>query len=533
MSLLSVVIDDGRNKRVVTRNCSELTFTNVAPGGFQQASMRLNLPRDAFTDLGPADRVYIYDPRTGDTLFEGWAQNPGPVDGRSGQSWRLTAIGNAALATDQAEPWIYIDGDYQAWKPDDLQTVPPGAIADIRPVPTGGPEGILVGFPAGLQFPSSGIQASMGYRRLFETGQRLGTIHTVLKSGKVSADYRAQLVWTPPNGAAHIGSAIEINTTWTEQTRVAGAGEFHPPTTADRVALRIVRTGASGVEGDNDAWTFFAQVQVTGNRYDRFGNQVAATTYSSPKFVRAHEVVADIVGRMLPLCPGDLAYIETPVSAYPIDQLAFTDAATPAEVFDALLLWEPDMTWEILETVPGRGCRFAWRSWGSTHRYEFSTVGDGIEAPGGDVDLCNEIVVEWLTSTGVTMTRTVRVPVPALDAQGRTRQAPTIRLRDGLGSAANAQRAGELTLAEVNTPSMTGTAQVMRRVYDRLERSWVAPWEIKQGYTALIRERGITVHVTEVEWDDDNATMTCTLGTPPRKREQRELARLVGSGRAA
>ncbi|MDF9718032.1 hypothetical protein [Nocardioides sp. ChNu-99] len=531
MSFCGVAIDDGRTRRVVTQHVSRLTFTTAAPGGFVRASMTLALPRDAFTDLGPADRVYITDPRTGETLWEGWTEAPGPLDGRGGQSWQLTAVGNAALASDKAAAWVGIDTELGAWVRDGSRSVPAGAMASIEPVPTGGADGLLVGFDQGEEIDGTGVQAGMAYRRLGDAGQEFASIVTTLKSGKYDTGYRTQLTWTPPDGAAHIGSLNEINTTWIQQVRIAGAGDGHPPLGAQFIALRIVRTDGPTVVPDGKTWSFFTNIAVTGVRLDRYGNRVPPTAYTSPSYVLAHEVAADIVGRLLPLCTGDLAYIEAPADPYRIDQMVFTDAVTARDVYEQLMAVEPNMIWMILETVPGRGIRSEWRSWGSTHRYVLSTARDSVELTGGDVELCNEIVVEWTDSLGRTQSRRVTTDVPALDAVGRVKSASTISLRDGMGSPANAERAGQLQLAQLNTPTPSGTARVRGRVMDRHTGTLIDAQEMKAGYIARIQERGDDVRVTEVDWDDDGRTMGLTLGTPANRRQQQELARLTGSGR--
>ncbi|MDF9716036.1 hypothetical protein [Nocardioides sp. ChNu-99] len=528
MSRVGVVIDDGQTRRVVTQAASRLSFSTVAPGGFQRASMTLALPRDAFTDLGPADRIYITHPRTGETLWEGWTEAPGPLDGRNGQSWQLTAAGNAALASDKATAWVGIDTELGAWVRDGSRSVPAGAMASIEPVPTGGAEGLLVGFNQGEEIDGAGIQAAMAYRRLGDARQEFASIVMTLKSGKYDTGYRTQLVWTPPDGAAHIGSADEINTTWIQQVRVAGAGEGHPPLGVETIALRLVRTNGDAVVPDGKTWSFFTNIAVTGIRLDRYGNRVPPTAYTSPSYVLAHEVAADIVGRLLPLCSGDLAYIEAPADPYHIDQMVFTDAVTARDEYEQLMAVEPDMIWMILETVPGRGIRSEWRSWGSTHRYALSTAADSVELTGGDVELCNEIVVEWTDTLGRTQSRRVTTSVPALDEAKRIKSAPTISLRAGMGSAANAERAGQLRLALLNTPTPSGTARVRRKVVDRHTGTLIDPCEMKPGYTARIREKGDVVRITEADYDDDGETMGLTLGTPASRRQQQDLARLTG-----
>jgi hypothetical protein len=115
---LSVRVSDGQTDRIVTRYCRGLKFTKVAPGGHQALSFTMVLPRNTFNNLGPEDRVYVYDGRSGRTVIEGYLENPTPVDGPDGQQYEVSAVGGMALASDETRGLIYLSRDLGQFQKD-------------------------------------------------------------------------------------------------------------------------------------------------------------------------------------------------------------------------------------------------------------------------------------------------------------------------------------------------------------------------------------------------------------------------------
>src|SRR5690606_11014273 len=113
---LSVRISDGSTDLHVTSRVEGLRFTKTAPGGHESASMRVRVPAGTFTDLGPADRVYVYDARTGATVWEGYTENPGATRGLGGEEYDLSAMGGKILASDQSVPLLFRDTTYGHWQ---------------------------------------------------------------------------------------------------------------------------------------------------------------------------------------------------------------------------------------------------------------------------------------------------------------------------------------------------------------------------------------------------------------------------------
>src|SRR5690349_14257284 len=115
-STLGIRVNDGQTDRIVTGYSSGLKFTKVAPGGHQSLSFRLVLPRNTFNDLGPEDRVYVYDGHTTRTIIEGYLENPTPTDGPDGQQYDISAVGGMALGNDETRGLIYVDRSLDAFE---------------------------------------------------------------------------------------------------------------------------------------------------------------------------------------------------------------------------------------------------------------------------------------------------------------------------------------------------------------------------------------------------------------------------------
>ena len=524
---LAVVVVDGDTHRHVTASVRGLRFTRAASGGFTFASMRLRLPRGAFRNLGPADRIIISDARTGRTVWEGFAENPGVIDGPGGQEYDLSAIGTTILAGDSSQALVYVDRDLAPWQEFKSTQSAYSASAQTSDDPTAAEDaadtpGLLCQMNPGQPVGSFKV-AVVRYAALETAGMEVGGIAGTVVSGKTDAGYVPDLVSRIGSTASvaelHSGTR-QISTTPYPFSVRAGTTEL--PAGRKRLELRLKRIGGATNVADDDTWSFFRNVQVFAQLLDRYGIARHMLDPMSGGLLRAFDVVDDLIGRVM-------RFVDAPASTVAftparIDQLAYPDGATAQQVLDDLSLWESGHLWEILEHT-GNGYRFNYRPWPTAPRYEISAALDGFDAPGGDVDLCNRIAVYWTDHRGRRRSRIVTASVPALDAAGRTRDAEPIELEDGRGSAANAQRIGEQTLAAKNTPPKAGTATVSRWILDRDTGRMVAPWEIETGYMVRVRETGDDLRLTEIEYDDEAAASTLTLGEPVLTEDQR-IARL-------
>lgn len=520
---LSVRVSDGATDRHVTGHVKDLRFRKTAPGGHHSASCRLTLPLDTFTDLGPNDRLKIYDTRTGETMWEGYTDNPGVTDGVTGESFDVSAMGGMALASDRTEKLIYLDSSLDGWRKDDLHPQAPSGTAEPSQFPEdagtrAGAAGLFCQFTPGQPITDN-FQTGVLYDAFVGSPMTLGAVVGFNDGGVVDTNYNLEWVCEPLNAivAVTLSNGGRFTTVYAGDAIAAGKTS---------VAFRLVRRagGATTVATDS-VWGCFGEVAIRGHLVDRFGalrpmSTTAHVVYASiadpiTDHILASEVAEDLLGRILTMCDPATAVLDE--STAPINQITYPDGATAAQVLDDLTLFEPDFLWEIGATGAGGLHRFAYRAWPTTARYEIS-VKDGYNAPGGEVDLCNRIAVYWTNPKGAKRTTVVTQTVDALGT--RTRDAESVTLPDGLGSAANALRIGQQILATKATPPKAATATVRRPIMDTQTGSLVEPWEIVPGHLVRVRETGDLLRLTEMEYEDVSCSATLTLGAPVRTVEQ-------------
>jgi len=520
---LSIRVNDGRTNRIVNRYCRGLKFTKVAPGGHQSLSFTMVLPRGMFNDLGPEDRVYVYDARTARTVWEGYLENPTPTDGPDGQQYDINAMGGMALASDETRALIYIDKSLDGWPLDSSSSA--AASSDT------GPDVVFTsGKRVSTVLPGGAVLGTGAYAQVTNTvcqraGMNLGAISIGARySGKADAGYSEFMV--SPSGAVDSRSMTNSPasvTKWVTDTNF--------PTGTQLMQLRLVRVGGATNVADDTTWTNWVDPSIIGQRMDRNGTLLTGSAgLVSASQVLASQVVEDLLGRLLTFCDPGTAQVDT--TSFGITQLAWPDGVKAADVLNKLSDFEAGYLWEILETLDSGKHRFNYRAWPTTPRYMVS-VRDGWQQRGSDVDLCNRILVSWTDPAGVTQVEPVTaadlgltglgLPVDALGT--RVKDADPITLPDGLGSLANAVQIGGQILTDKIKPPKSGTVVVRRPIMDLLTGNMVNPWELEAGYLCRIRETGDDLRITQADYDDDSCSMALTLGTPVLTDDQR-LARL-------
>lgn len=518
MTLPVRLVTRSKNQQV-TKKAHGLSFTKTAPGGHHSARVRLNLSLREWADLGPADRVFIYDPRDGSTVWEGYTSNPSPTQGDAGEGFDLAALGGMTLASDDRRALIYVDREQAGWvrSPIPIDIQPQSARTDWSTNPITNAPGMMLGFQSGQPL-GTGMVAEMLYD-LGATDMEVGAVQSLYQSGTSDAGYQPTVFWNGSGGAggASLGPMDPVAATVT-----LFAGDATLPTGVKAIGFNATRVGAATNVADDDHWTHFGYPAVCGRRLTQTGTFVAAgiTGMVSAVAVKPHQVVADLVGRMLNQVHGPSAFIDT-TSTTDIDQLAYRQPTTAAKVLDDLLAHEPDYLWEILESTTA-GHRFAWRQWPTTVRYEVPAR--DWSARGGDATLANRLAVSWTEGERTTRSITVTADVPELGS--RIVHAEPVTLPAGRGSEANAQRIGAELLTARADPPLAGSAVVRRPIVDRLTGQRVAPWRIEPGYLVRVRETGEVLRLTEMTYDDDSQAATLTLGEPSLTDDQR-IARLA------
>jgi hypothetical protein len=519
---LSVRVSDGQTDRIVTHYCRGLKFTKVAPGGHMSSSFTMVLPRNTFNALGPEDRVYVYDERTGRPIWEGYLENPTPVDGPDGQQYDISAVGGMAMASDETRALIYITKDIGGWiattglsESASVETgewVTNNALKRVR-TGFGGGSVLATGTVARADCISfEGTDTEMG-------GYRIGGI----LSGKTDANYTLDII----NANGTLVSGAMQTTSVSSSAFIAAGGQ--------RLAFQLRRSGGATTVGDDTTWSDWVDWSAIGRRKDRYGTDLTGSgALVSTTQVLASQVVEDLLGRLLTMCDPGTAQID--VTTFGIDQLAWPDGVKAADVLSQLSLWESGYLWEILESLDSGKHRFNYRAWPTTSRYVVS-VRDGFQQRGSDVDLCNRILVSWndalgrpqvtpVTAASLGLTG-IGLPVDALGS--RVKDADPVTLPDGFGSSANATQIGGQILTDKINPPKAGSVVVRRPILDLLTGNTVMPWELEAGYLCRIRETGDDLRITQADYDDDTCSMLLTLGTPVLTTEQR-LAKLSRPG---
>lgn len=517
---LTLRINDGTTDRLLSNNgfggmkFTGLTFRKVAPGGAADLQVHVNLPLSTWPDLGPEDKVYLYDTRTAQTVWEGFAKDPGNTAGPQGDGFDLNTLGISTLASDKAEPLTYRSSSYDAWIVDDTIPVSASATNEVGVFPDGssvptGSQCVVCQLNPGAPVGTGSGRAAM-IARWFTASQTLGAVDALRECGMNSSDFAQRLAALDASDAATNIIDTDLSTSGIGGDLYAGT-DFPAGTVGLRWAL--AHTGAATNIADDTTWAALQVVAFLGDRLNPDGTEAAIAPRTG--YVLASEVVADLIGRLVADIDPNRVGIDA--SAYQIDQLAFPTPSRMQDVMDALAVYEPDFTWEFLPSAGGL-YGFNYRAWDTTSRYEISTR-DGFTQPGSDVDLCNRITVGWTDAKGQAKTTVVTSVVPALG--DRTRDADPVNLPDGQGSASNATRLGQQILAGLASPPKSATASVARPILDRQAGRLVMPWEIEPGYLVRVRETGDDLRLTEMTYDHDTRTAALTLGTPVLTEDQR------------
>lgn len=522
---VAVRINDGVADRSVTGKVTGLKFSKQSDGGHRAASFTLTVPTGTFADLGPSDKVYVSDARTGLPLWEGYLDAPTPVRGANGESYAISALGAMIRAADETRALVYVTSDLGAFEKS-YQSAPSSSIESGNwvddPIYQRVRTHLTPSEPVGPGFNAS-AESRLYERALMPMGGiRIGSVI----SGKSDIGYRTTFFHN--TGSVDVADAGGMNSGFATVEMYAGAGFPSGSTTV--FALALARTGGATNIADDVTWTDWVDISTIGQRMNRSGlllvgvAQLITTTY-----VRAHWVVEDLLGRVMRFC--DPLTSSVAPGSRDITELAYTDGATAQRVLDDLSDYEPDHLWEILHSTAD-GHIFNYRPWPTDPRYEISTR-DGYSEQGSDVDLCNRVVVSWTDKTGnsrtlvVTATSTQYPALLALDVAGRIRDAEPISLPEGSGSDANAALIGAAVLAEVAGRPVPAKAVVRRPIRDLYTGSNVMPWEIETGYLVTVRETGNLHRLTAMEYDDDSCSTSLDMGYPSLTREQR-LAALKG-----
>lgn len=533
--LLSVRIDDGAGHDRLYR-FRDLSWRDTAAGGW--ASLQVTVIADDLTDLGPNDHIWVYD-NAGETLFEGYLDNPGVTKGPRGSEYQITATGPGGLASDAAHPYIVVDTALERWTPSQYSTK--GAVlgtADIDDdtacLQVTAPKDTEVTVAGNVTFQTALVTTDrwtgdFKYGAIRAAGQQLARIVATFRGGVNDSDFLYGI--RTRTGSAGSTDWVASHTSGvTPATLFAKYGDADFGATDDVGNLRVSRYNSDTTGAEEQIFQIY---NITVRALLKNADGTDITTGYTSNTVLASAIVTDMVGRGL--LPGlDSARISIETTSDGIDQFAFPDGITGAGALEALVVYEPDMVWTYGPSS-GAGHSFDYRAWDDTDaRYELDDERDGVTLPGGDNELCNRIIVAWTDRKGRPKTTTVGAYVPALGNKnpvlsngtidptfiGRIRDADTVSIPAEFGTETGAARLGAAILARSATPPRAGTALVRRPILDQSLGRLVMPGQIRAGYSVRLRSTGELLRLTEVGYDHDSRAASLTLGSPTLTVEQ-------------
>lgn len=482
---LRVKLATSRGYRDVTADARDLVFGWEDPGGFKSARVPLDRPLDIQPDeIAYYGQLTVVDRRDGTVLFDGRQEDPGRSSGRDGQVWELTAMGGQAHTRDRTVPYILVDHPLSGLER--VLTNAPGGTNSTGEDPGGsGKDSVVLQFLQG-QGVSNTSRVNVRYADIARAGQKLARVNYGWDAGVTDANYHLQAVASTGGGASD---------TPRDQALSTAGGTLSPTVVVtnwangrDTLDLRLTRVAGGAVTVANDTtWAAITDLVVVAMRYLANGNE-KASGYTTDT-VLGHEVVADVLGRLLPGYDGTNAVIAT--TTHPIDQLAYPDGTMAERILQDVLALESGHTWRVWERGSTGRYRFEFVPVPSAVRYQ-ADVSDGEYRSQGSADgLYNMVTVRGRDRAGRIRSLTRTSSVPDLDNAGLLRQG-SIDLGDEVWSTANAQRAGDQWLAQRQFAPNAGTLTITKPVLDLQTGRMVMPWEIRPG---LIRVRGILPRV--------------------------------------
>lgn len=479
---LSVRLKTATRDVHITAELEDLTFGSTSPGGYDTCTLTLHRPLTFTpTELAMFARLYVYD--ACGVVWEGRLQDPGRTAGGEGQVYQVAAVGGVAHLQDRTVPYIIIDTSLERLEPRNFSTEHPKAERRVDEDAIDNPALWLVA-PTGTSWVQNATN-TMVYAHIRNAGMKLGAFNAVGDCGKITAGtWKWQLVTRSPGGVGTVARNVDMTTAGIAASQQEVVDSF--PDGDDQLELRLQQSGAATQVPDDGIWCIFAHFNVIVKLIDKAGVERGASYNYGDGFVTADEVVEDLLGRLLP--EFDSANAVVTAATYQIDQMAYPDGVTPAQVLDDLMALEIAYTYHVWESNPDNDkFRFEWLLWPTSVRYEADVI-DGFSAPASGNTIYNQVRVRYRDERGFVRTRQRTQAVAVLTGAGFNRTA-FLDLGDQVSSAANADRAGDQFLLEHRNPVNAGRLTIARRIVDNTSGRMVNPWEIRAG--SLIRVRGV------------------------------------------
>ncbi|MCF6376894.1 hypothetical protein L2K70_04700 [Nocardioides KLBMP 9356] len=470
----------------VTDQVQSLSFRREAVGGVRSIAFTLTRPLSDLGGLEPLAKVCVYNARSAKTVADGRLSDTGRTASADGQRWDCVAFGPAQHASDDTRPLIYVDRSASdGWRTVDVTNPSASMTTSTRPGDTAAnaTQGLLMTFPDGSPLVADSRVVAR-YDRIWQAAQKLGAISVDYVAGLSSSTWLLQAIARTDAGASLDPAFTVAATTGLSGVTGVVGGSF--ANGRNTVELRWIWTGGPTTTAGDSSWGWFGEISVRAMLVDRSGADI--TTGYSNEYVLAHEVVNDLLGRVLLDYDGANATVAT--TSTMIGQLAYPDGITAEQVLADLMAIEPAYRWTTGPDTTGNGYAFRWELWPTTVRYE-ATLDDGGSFPISTQNVFNQVAVKWVDSSGVNRWSYYTGGAPILDEAGFTRMG-VVDLGSEAGSQTAAAAAGAAFLAEHNVPKNAGTLTVARPIRDVLTGAMVQPWEIEAG--ELVRVLGVEAY---------------------------------------
>lgn len=469
----------------ITSEVADLAFGATSPGGFDTATLSLHRPlRFMPQEIAQFGRLYVYDARNGATVWEGRLQDPGRSAGDDGETYALAAVGGQAHLSDDTRMLFYVDTETNRWDKAD-NTTPASQVEQVGDFNDTGTPVMILRIPQGTSVnPTDPSKVVSAHRGIAEAGQKIARLSYNYDCGLTAATITHSMY----AATAGVGTAdVAVNTTFSTASSQAVVVIGTDWTAGrNRPIIRFHYTGAAGNVSADTWWLLISGVNLLATRYDKSGNELLTAASYPLDTVYAHEVVEDLLGRILS-ATVDGANASIFSTSYLIEHLCYPDGVTPAAVLEDLIKFEQGYTYHLWETNPANDkFRFEWVPWPTTVRYEADVI-DGFNSPSSGNTVYNKIAVRY-KNRGTTHIRISSQSVPSLTAAGFDRTA-FLDLGDEASTSTNAGQVGDQYMTEHRYPVNQGSLTIRTQILDTLTGRMVQPWEIRPGN--LIRVRGV------------------------------------------
>lgn len=482
------------------------TFVKTDPGGYRSGSFVVDQRLGFRSDMiQPYSRIFFYNKRNGDTLFEGDVTHPGRSVSDNGALLEVQVEGGAERLNDWSGPRIYVDRDMQAWTKLASTSVVSATVDAGEDRGGSGLDALNLAFPMGTHVETN-HRVNAIYTRILEASQTVGRIDYTWDAGLTNVDWLVRMIVTPPNTVVRTqtlstGGGLSGPVT-------AGVGVF--PTGSNSVIAELKWIGSPSSTGtvSDTSWVSLRGLVVVVEMVMKDGTARPTGTYDN--LVTAPMVWEDLLGGILAASfDGPSARIDVG-AARNIWQLAFPDGITPMGIADELMKFEP-CTYIVGPSKPGSDkYSLTWLERSTQVRYEFNTWVDDYTAGAQPAEQYNEASSRWKTPGGGIRFTTTTQSIPEMAAVGRTR-----RYFQDLGvvsgDADNATTANASALEEHRYPRNGGRVRVQREVVDLFTGRRVQPFEIEPSY--LCRIVGVDPSVDALNATKSNGSSVCRIVT--------------------